>query len=40
MTLPTDLKNYRPSEDNEPEVSFAAGAFIIVLLLVAILEAT
>ena len=38
MNLPNDLKNYRPSEDNEPEVSFAAGVFILALLIVAILE--
>ena len=38
MTLPDDLKKFRPSEDNEPEVSFAAAVFIIALLIVAILE--
>lgn len=38
MTLPEDLKDFHPSESNEPEISFAAGVFIIVLLIVAILE--
>jgi hypothetical protein len=37
MNLPSDLKNFRPSED-DAALSLSAAAFIVALLVLACLE--